>query len=282
MKNIRQPIARHFYAGDCRQQIIDFLIDMPASMDLPPNPIGAVIPHAGWSYSGAIAARTLQYLSRMNQPETVIIFGTDHTGVSQHCTYPSGAWLTPLGKLLIDEKLNDAIISTMSDLVVDAPAAHGGEHSIEVITPMIKYFWPETKFLPITVKSDLSSIELGRRLAKLMFKRNDYLALASTDLTHYGAVYGFAPAGTGVAGYRWMQENDNKMINAIISESPEKVIQESIRNHNACGSGAVAALKAFTVNVDHNRGYLLEYLTSHGHQPEELFEYGVGYVGIVF
>jgi len=282
MKNIRQPIARHFYSGDCRRQIEEFLMGIRTSTELPQYPIGAVLPHAGWSYSGAIAAQTLYYLSWMTQPGTVIIFGTDHTGVSQHASYPSGVWVTPLGKLAVDEKLNDMILQAMPDLVIGAPAAHGGEHSIEVITPMVKYFWPKTAFLPITIKPDLSSIDLGRRLAQLVSDRNDYLVLASTDLTHYGDVYGFAPAGAGVAGYRWMRENDNNMITAIISESPEKIIQEGIQNRNACGSGAVAALKAFTTEVGRIKGYLVGYTTSHGQQPEELFEYGVGYAGIVF
>ncbi len=282
MKDMRQPVARNFYPGDCRKQIERFLTNYKVPKNIPGKPIAAVLPHAGWSYSGATAVRCLFCLAQQRIPDTVIIFGTDHTGVYQHALYPSGRWVTPLGILNIDKKLGTEILNEIPDLIIDAPEAHANEHSIEVLTPMIKYFWPNTHFLPITIKPELSSIDLGHDLGKMLSNRTDVVVLASTDLTHYGSVYGFAPAGLGAEGFRWLHKNDKQMITAVTAGTPAAVLDEARKNRNACGAGAVAALKAFVLKTGHENGHLIEYTTSHGSQSPEEFEYGVGYAGIIF
>ncbi len=282
MKNMRQPIARQFYPGNCQKQIGWFLTDYKVPKNIPVKPIAAVLPHAGWSYSGATAARCLFCLAQQRIPDTVIIFGADHSGVDQHVMYPSGGWVTPLGVINIDKDLGIEIFTEMPALIIDAPEAHSNEHSIEVLTPMVKYFWPKAKFLPITVKPVSSSIDLGHNLGKMLSNRTDVVVLASTDLTHYGSVYGFAPAGLGAEGFRWLRKNDKQMIMAITTGTPAAVLDEARTNHNACGAGAVAALKAFVLETGRENGHLIEYTTSHGSQSPEEFEYGVGYAGIVF
>lgn len=282
MKDMRQPIAQHFYPGDCQKQIEWFLMDYIVPKNIPAKSIAAVLPHAGWSYSGATAAHSLFCLAQQRNPDTVIIFGTDHTGVYQHALYPSGHWVTPLGVLNIDKELGTEILNEIPDLIINAPEAHANEHSIEVLTPMVKYFWPKAQFLPITVKPELSSIDLGHNLGKILSGRTDVVVLASTDLTHYGSVYGFAPAGLGAEGFRWLCKNDRQMITAITTGTPVEILDEARNNRNACGAGAVAALKAFVIETELDNGHLIEYTTSHGSQSPEEFEYGVGYAGIVF
>jgi hypothetical protein len=260
-----------------------FLSDFAPPADLPDTLIGAVVPHAGWTYSGRVAARTLSCLERGGRPTTAVLFGTDHTGVFHHSLYPSGAWSTPLGNVPVDEELGEQILARTGKLVVSDPDAHRGEHALEVLLPMVKYLWPDCRIVPVTVRPVTDSVELGRKIGKLIESTGKRIVLiASTDLTHYGSLYGFMPGGSGEKGYRWMCENDQRMVDALCAADGDRILTEARRNQNACGPGAAAALAAAVTAMGHSRGYLVEYTTSHGIRPAAEFDYGVGYAGVVY
>lgn len=283
MSLIRQPIAQSFYPGDCRSQIKNFITGFKELPALPDNLCGAVLPHAGWYYSGGVAARTLFQLSQCCQPETGVIFGTDHYGVERHTLFPMGEWVTPLGKLAVDKEIVRQLIKGQSGLLQCDFRAHEPEHSIEVLTPMIYYFWPEIKLVPIIVKHDPSAVYLGRLVAKIIQGLGkNAVFLASSDLTHYGAVYGMEPAGSGPEAYYWMQKNDQRMIKLLCNMIVERILDETNQHHNACGGGALTALLSALVSIGVDRGFLVEYATSHAEQPREHFHTAVGYAGVVY
>jgi hypothetical protein len=104
--------------------------------------------------------------------------------------------------------------------------------------------------------------------------------LGSTDLTHYGHNYGYAPKGVGRAAVDWVkEENDKRLVDRILRMDAEDVIRESLSNHNACCSGAVAAAIAAAKKLGAREAQKLFYATSYDVRPDNSF---VGYVGVVF
>jgi hypothetical protein len=104
--------------------------------------------------------------------------------------------------------------------------------------------------------------------------------LGSTDLTHYGYNYGYAPKGVGKAAVDWVKnENDRRLVDLILRMDAEEVIRESLTNHNACCSGAVAAAIAAAKKLGARQAQKLFYATSYDVRPDNSF---VGYVGVVF
>jgi hypothetical protein len=279
----RFPVATEFYPGDCQRQIQDFIAGFKIPTELPSDPIGAVVPHAGWRYSGRTAARTIYCLSKKSNPEICIIFGADHSGVHKHSILPKGNWETPLGTVLIDEELSELLLSSMPEFLSIDVNAHNREHSIEVIAPMLKYFFPEIKIIPIIVRPEQSSLKLGEGIGSILKSSGiSGITVASTDLTHYGEFYGFTPAGSGRSGFQWMRENDVRMTKLMESCAGEKVLVEARQSRNACGSGAVAAMLGVVHIQGIKNGILVEYSTSHGTSPETDFSFGVGYAGVVY
>lgn len=280
---LRRPVAQGFYPGDCRRQMEAFLSEYEPPPGLPQELIGAILPHAGWTYSGEVAARTLYTLAQRCTPSSCIIFGTDHTGLTRHALYPRGVWSTPLGELEVDEDLAKRIVGRLTDLVMSSSAAHEQEHSIEVLTPMLKYLWPAVRLVPIIVRPVTSARELGRRIAATFTgQEGKTVWLASSDLTHYGSLYGFQPSGLGVEGYTWMRANDRRIVDKMCALEVDQILPEAAAHHNTCGAGAISALLAALAELGIQRGHLVQYTTSHGEATGEDFTYGVGYAGIVY
>ena len=117
-------------------------------------------------------------------------------------------------------------------------------------------------------------VDLSKRLG-LQVK-----VIGSTDLTHYGPNYGFMSHGRGASAVAWVQnENDRRVIDAMLTMDPEKVIKEATANQNACCSGAAATAIAAAKALGAKQAETIAYAPSHDKSPGDSF---VGYVGIVF
>ena len=110
----------------------------------------------------------------------------------------------------------------------------------------------------------------------------DYIVIGSSDLTHYGAAYGFSPAGTGINGVEWARNNDNKLIKLIENMEAEKIIPEARSSQSACGSGAIAATISFAQKRGIRSGLTLEHILSYDIMPSDPPELSVGYASIIF
>ena len=289
--SVRQAAARGFYPGDCQTQLTAFLTGYHPPEDLPQPLHGAALPHAGWMYSGQVAARTLDCFSRGDhagqsspRPETVVIFGTPHyMNAISHALYHEGQWETPLGNLAVDSACGEAILDAAGDLLRADPQAHRHEHSIEVLAPMVKYFFPGAAIVPILVLPETSAVKLGEAAARAVSGLGrTTIFLASSDLTHYGPMFGLAPAGTGPEARTWMEENDRRLIDTLCRGSGEEVLNEARTHLNACGAGALAALKGAMTVLGAPQGRLIQYATSFDVEPEPVFRQAVGYAGVVF
>lgn len=279
---LRRPQFSGFYPGDLRRQIDGFLAEGGPPPPTPPR-VAAVVPHAGWRYSGGVAARTLKALAEGSGARSVVILGAVHrVALEASAVFPEGRWETPLGALDVDALLAREVLDELGDLVVEAAGAHDSEHSIEVQLPFIRELFPGAPILPILVPPDARPVELGTRLARILGGGRAVL-VATTDLTHYGDAYGFLPAGVGESAHSWMRANDRRIIDLAVRLRAEQILVEAERNGNACGPGALAAVVAFARALGAEGGMLLERTDSHevagGGEP---FRMAVGYAGIVF
>jgi hypothetical protein len=172
--------------------------------------------------------------------------------------------------------------------VADDPHAHDQEHSIEVQVPLLRHVLPEVRIVPIAVLPDRQAATLGRMVGLVIRTLEaDAVCLGSTDLTHYGPSYGFAPKGMGAAAIRWMrEENDRRMLDLMVAVDADKVVAEARAHANACGAGAVAATLAAARELGAQRGCIVQYTTSYDVMRDSMgrpdADAAVGYGGVVF
>ena len=106
--------------------------------------------------------------------------------------------------------------------------------------------------------------------------------IGSSDLTHYGDIYGFTPAGFGTQARRWMESNDERILRLVEAMSDSEITEEADRHRNACGAGAIAATIAAARVLGAERGLVLEHTTSHDVIQEGEFRMAVGYAAVLF
>ncbi len=216
------------------------------------NLLGLIVPHAGYRYSGPVAAHSYYLLASAGIFESIIILGPNHTGIgSGVSTMTEGEWSTPLGDVPIDTDLAQEIVDS-SDLVDVEDEAHRNEHSIEVQLPFLQFIYPRRfKFVPICMMlQDLqTSIEVGEAIAKAA-ENHRAIVLASSDWTHYEP-------------QEQAQSKDEQAIEEALQMN-EKKFQEIIeeRSVSACGYGPVTAMIHAAKLRGAKSGNLLSYQTS--------------------
>lgn len=281
---IRQPAAPHFYRGDLKQQIDSFLqgFQLPVA---PAKPVAGIVPHAGWAYSGKIAAQVIACFREL-APETFVIFGAVHeAGAKDGAVFDDGYWETPLGNVQADSQLAKHLIKHGHRLLRADQSAHAHEHSIEVQVPMIKHLYPKAKIVPIAIGMTDDAAEIGEAIGDALDELNRPVAiLGSSDLTHYGLGYGFTMWGTGPDAYKRMYQSDQRMIDIMLAMKAGAAVPEATAYENACGPGAIDATIAAALAMGANTSHLVAHTTSHdvmGEGPDS-FEMAVGYAGVVY
>lgn len=279
----KSDFAGSWYPGrtsDCRDVIEEFEKDS-VPCGLPEGKaLGGIVPHAGWFYSGRVACSVISCLRGNIQPDTVLVFGRHLHSGSGNYIMKEGRWETPLGDLEIDRELGEALVSEFT-FRVETASDYEPDNTIEVQLPFIKYFFPETKVLPVGVPPVAASMKIGERAVELSQARGaKTLIIGSTDLTHYGYNYGFTPKGVGKDAVEWVKnQNDRAVVDLMLRMDAGEVIRESLRSGNACCSGAVATAIAAVKKMGARNAHELIYTTSYDIRPDSSF---VGYVGIVF
>lgn len=288
--NVRLPHrAGSFYQASpekCREDAEAMVREVGLPDDLPKDLRGGIVPHAGWTYSGSLAVRTLKALCSDRKPETFILFGADHSGtVRQGEVFDRGAWRTPLGEAAIDEELAEKIIAAGPSLRANTEV-HAYEHSIEVQVPLIQVAAEGARIVPIAVPPAALAVEVGKTVGNVLAgEKSATVVVGSTDLTHHGGHFG-SPHGRGKTGEEWSRQNDRRMLNLIEAMKADEVVPEAGRRMNACGAGAIAATIAACGQLGATRGVCLEYTNSyeivHAVQPDYADDTTVGYASVVF
>src|SRR5713101_550200 len=130
-----------------------------------------VCPHAGYAYSGPVAAHSYLDVSGLAKPDLVVVVGPNHYGIgSGVATYGEGEWETPLGKVRVDDVASKKIVKLTGIVDID-PEAHRREHSIEVQLPFLQHLYGGSfGFLPISLafQDKATARDLGKGLAELL------------------------------------------------------------------------------------------------------------------
>ena len=298
---IREPVvAGQFYPEDRETCLAEIRACLPTQVPqegVPESLVGGLVPHAGWTFSGALAALVFSTIKRQRaNVDTFVIFGAAHGYFgAQPVLDGSDAWDTPLGRTHLDEAWREAVCAS-GTAVVDS-SAHRHEHSIEVQVPFIQFLFPEARLLPIIVPANDSAMRLGAAVAEAFRAGRALKAghashpqslvfLGSTDLTHYGPRYGFTPMGVGSEALHWASEvNDRQFIELALALEPERLLANALENGNACGPGAAAATLAAAQRLGAQKGVLLAHTNSNEVMLREMGTArsdSVGYAAIVF
>ncbi len=267
MERVRRPVVAGFFYPSDSAELSKSIEDsfkhrlgpgsIPTVSDVRlKESMGFVVPHAGYIYSGPIAAHTYYKLALEGAPQTVIIVGTNHTGYGALVSvYPRGKWLTPLGEVEVDEELARGVVSESSYAEEDV-YAHVDEHSVEVQLPFLQYFFGRKfRILPIVIM--MHSLEVSRDLAKAIHSAvtksgRDVVILASSDMTHY------EPHSIAV-------KKDLKAIEKIVSLNAEGFYKTmSELDISICGPGGIMTLIEYAKKAggEKAKAELLKYATS--------------------
>lgn len=242
----RQPaVAGLFYPGT--QHDLDGMLTELFSRALPSraqgNVIALIVPHAGYVYSGEVAASGYNTIDRAKEYENIFIVGPSHTVAFEGASvYTAGNFLTPLGTVEVNRGLGEKLIRE-SVVFSDRQDAHMSEHSVEVQVPFLQHILAHHfKIVPIVVgaNSPETCREIARVLRPYLNGRN--LFIISSDFSHYPA-------------YDDAVRVDRATAEAILKNSPDNLLQTLERNGRAgvpnlvtslCGWSAVLTLLYMT------------------------------------
>jgi AmmeMemoRadiSam system protein B len=217
----------------------------------PRRVIALVSPHAGYMYSGPVAAKGYAYVADDGRPDAIVLVGPNHTGYGTGVSIMlAGVWRTPLGDLRIDSELATAIQRHSKFVDVDV-GAHLYEHSIEVQLPFVQYVYGAVQFVPICMRmQDVEvSRDVGAAIARASAGKN-VLIIASTDLSHY------EPQSIA-------EEKDRLALDAIsrLDEAALQAVVEA-RGISMCGYGPVSAAIVASKTLGAEKAVLLQHKTS--------------------
>jgi len=265
---IRRPaVAGAFYPAD-QGTLEKDLDDLTGGRRPPVAPMARalLVPHAGYIYSGRIAAET--YLAA-GLRRRVVVLGPNHTGDGEPiAVMAEGSWRTPLGDAPVDAPLAAAILARCAAARVD-PTAHRREHSLEVQVPFLQRLAAPFTFVPICIGTDrlAALLDLGRALAEAITAvGGEVLLVLSSDMSHY------VPASVA-------ERRDHEALERVLAIDPEglhRVVLDG--NISMCGvAPAVAGIEAAR-----RLGATAARLVAYGNSGERSgdFDAVVGYAGV--
>lgn len=262
--------AGSFYPGDenaLKKQIEECFLHRLGPGEIPTYKKGArkikgvIVPHAGYVYSGPVAAHVYSALANDGFPETFIIIGPNHTGYGSLVALTTESFNTPLGDVRVDKDLAKYMLNTIIDNDIDA---HRYEHSIEVQLPFLQYIKKDFNFVPICMgMQDYKTAKEVGSIIKDVIKDRDVVVIASSDFTHY------EPKEVA-------NRKDKIAINTILELNSKKLFEVVKQNNiTMCGYGPVIAMLE---GVNGKKATLLKYATSGDIQPMNDV---VGYAGLI-
>jgi AmmeMemoRadiSam system protein B len=275
---IREPaVAGSFYEID--KEKLKRQINYCINHKLGPKEISkvnfrvAIVPHAGYEYSGPIAAWVYARIPASNY----IIIGPNHTGYGAYFSImKSGMWKTPLGEVVIDEKFAERLIDNCKILEQDV-LAHQKEHSIEVQLPFLQFrYKSDFKFIPICILNEFADNSLleackciGEGIAKtIKSSKESWIVLASSDFSHY-------------LPHELAREIDNYLIDSILKlDAKEFFDRINEKQASVCGFGPIVIAMTVAKELKARKSELLKYATSGDVTGD--FSSVVGYASITF
>jgi AmmeMemoRadiSam system protein B len=274
---VRQPaVAGTFYSYDAeslKKQISESLSHKLGPKGFKKEEfIAAIVPHAGYIYSGPVAAWVYSRIEKANY----IILGPNHTGMGEpYALMKTGLWKTPLGEVVVHDKMAEKLLEECKILEHDV-IAHQHEHSIEVQLPFLQYrYGGDFKFVPIVILNEFvddilleNCRRIGKTIASLVKKEKErWIIISSSDFSHY------VPQKTA-------KKVDLSLIEEIKKMDEKKFFEKILENDaSICGFGGIAATIVAAKELGAKKVELLKYATS-GDVTGEMNSV-VGYASII-
>jgi MEMO1 family protein len=222
---------------------------------------GVVVPHAGYVYSGAVAA---DVYASIEGAQTFVLLGPNHYMAGSAVAVSEESWATPLGAVDVDLEL----IKRLDGIIDRDEDSHRQEHSIEVQVPFLQYFFRDFKIVPIAIgMQDYDTVkEVAAELIRALdgYSRSTVI-VASSDFTHYEDVD--------------VAKKKDAMLIGDIERLDVPALYDDIYRLNAtcCGYGPIAAMIMTCVSRGAKKGELIRYATSGDVTGDRQV---VGYAGI--
>lgn len=255
---IRQPlVAGAFYPADPKelQKMVDELLSRVSLPGISDPVVALIAPHAGYPYSGGVAAYSYALLKGRKFERVVVIAPSHFDGFPFVSVYDGEAYATPLGTIPVD-KAFAAKLAGSSPLIRLSSRGHSpvgaqAEHALEVELPFLQRTLGQFNLVPVVMgqQSYEASRALGVQLAKLI-QGSDTLIVASSDLSHYHP-------------YDEASGLDHKTLTAIEEWDYLSLSQNFERGTwEACGGGPIVAAMIAAERLGANRARLLKYANS--------------------
>ncbi len=259
---VRKPaVAGSFYPSDRSElssSIDDCYLHPLGPGKEPPAPAGrakvvsVVAPHAGYEYSGPVAAHSYLHVSSLRNPDLIVVVAPNHYGIgSGVSTFGEGEWETPLGRMRVDAEAAAELLRTSGVTAFD-PEAHRMEHSLEVQLPFLqKIYGDSVPFLPISLlfQDPDTAKTIASSIVKVIGTKKAVI-VASSDLTHY------EPAESA-------RKKDSAVLECVVKMDPEAFYSTLDRLQvTACGFGPIATVMEASSALGLRRGELLKYANS--------------------
>jgi len=260
--SLRRPaVAGSFYPadkGELIQLIKDSYLHPLGPGRLPPAPesragtLACLAPHAGYIYSGPVAAHSYLHVSSMLDPDLILVVAPNHYGIGSGVSaYMKGEWETPLGRLRVDAQAAEELSRATGILDFD-PTAHQLEHSLEVQLPFLQSIYGDAvPILPVSISfQDLeTTATLARGISEIARSRRTVI-IASSDLTHY------EPAVEA-------KRKDLALISQVERMDAEAFYSTLQRTGvTACGYGAISTVMQAAKLLGLTKAQLLKYASS--------------------
>jgi AmmeMemoRadiSam system protein B len=239
------------------------------------RPIAAISPHASWFYCGKLIVNSIRILQEKNSNvKNIFIFGGHLHKESDPILETFSVADTPLGGL----NNNGEVIDFLSKYNSINKKLYLSDNTIEVILPIIKYFFDDANITALYLPPNTSIVPMIEELVK-NFGDNS-IFIGSTDLTHYGPRYNFTIGNLYIPdAVKWVNKNDKGYIDLILSMREDAALEYAIENMSACSAGAVLATIVAAKIKGIKSGELLGYYTSYDIRQDNNF---VGYCGILY
>lgn len=228
---VREPVVSGaFYPADPHEltRMIDYFLSEVSDARIDEKPAILVVPHAGYVYSGPVAAHAFKQVQGRQYESVIIIAFSHHVYQKGVSIFDGDAYKTPLGLIPIDTAMVEALRTADDDMFHYYPDAHAREHSLEVELPFLQRVMPASKIVPIIMCDQ--SYDTAQRLSKAIetvTRGRDVLVVVSTDLSHYHP-------------YQDAQKRDLQTVDIIQSFSVERCAQAMQDGTlDACGKGPI-------------------------------------------
>ncbi len=233
---------------------------------------GLVVPHAGISISGPIAAHSYAWLAKRGFADVCVLIGPNHTGFGADVgVFSKGTWSTPLGQVAVDSQFSQSLVRQG---LVDDESAHQFEHSIEVQLPFLQYLGRKRPFLIVPISmldQQMKTAQmLGERIAEVAKKypSKRIAVVASTDFSHVGPNYSVYPPDQ-MQSHEYGRMQDEKALERILDFDAKGLIKVVLdQKISMCGSGPVAATLVAMKNLGAQSVELLKYGDSYEVWPD--------------